>query len=136
MVFGGLLAAGDSVRATASLLDVKTGRTLAEFERRDIGGRMDRLSDSLTLAVLRELGRSRRIDMAHATSSPTASLAALKTYLQGEQFYRAAVWDSAQMHFERGAGARYVRSRSRTIGSLPFGAGATCTIRPTPSRSC
>ena len=100
VVYGGLLAAGDSVRATVSLLDVRTGRTVTEFERRDVSARMDRLSDSLTLGVLRELGRSRRIDMAHATSSPTNSLAALKTYLQGEQFYRAAVWDSAQVHFE------------------------------------
>jgi tetratricopeptide (TPR) repeat protein len=100
VVYGGLLAAGDSVRATVSLLDVRTGRTVSEFERRDVSARMDRLSDSLTLGVLRELGRSRRIDMAHATSSPTNSLAALKTYLQGEQYYRAAVWDSAQAHFE------------------------------------
>jgi serine/threonine-protein kinase len=100
VVYGGLLQAGDSVRATVSLLDVRTGRTVSEFERRDVTARMDRLSDSLTLGVLRELGRSRRIDMAHATSSPTNSLAALKTYLQGEQFYRAAVWDSAQAHFE------------------------------------
>jgi len=101
VLFGGLLSAGDSVRATVSLLDVKTGRTLAEFEQRDSAARMDRLSDSLARAVLRELGRSRRIDMAHAISSPTVSLAALKTYLQGEQFYRAAVWDSAQSHFEQ-----------------------------------
>ena len=101
VLYGGLLSAGDSVRAMVSLLDVKTGRRIAEFERKDIGARMDRLSDSLTLAVLRELGRSRRIDMAHATSSPTMSLAALKAYLQGEQFYRAAVWDSAQVHFEQ-----------------------------------
>jgi len=100
VVYGGLLAAGDSVRATVSLLDVRTGRTVSEFERRDVSARMDRLSDSLTLGVLRELGRSRRIDMAHATSSPTNSLAALKTYLQGEQYYRAASWDSAQARFE------------------------------------
>ena len=58
-------------------------------------------TDSLTVAVLRELGRSRHIDMARATSSPTTSLAALKAYLQGEQFYRAAPWDSAQTWFER-----------------------------------
>jgi serine/threonine-protein kinase len=101
VLFGGIMSAGDSVRATMSLLDVRTGRTVAEFERKDIPGRMDRLSDSLALAVLQELGRSRRIDMAHATFSPTASLAALKAYLQGEQFYRVARWDSAQVHFER-----------------------------------
>jgi tetratricopeptide (TPR) repeat protein len=101
VLFGGLLAAGDSVRATVNLLDVKTGRTIAEIEQRDVADRIDRLSDSLAIAVLRELGRSRQIDMAHATSSPTVSLAALKAYLQGEQFYRAARWDSAQKHFER-----------------------------------
>jgi tetratricopeptide (TPR) repeat protein len=100
VLFGGLLAAGDSVRATVSLLDAKTGRRLADIEQRDLSNRIDRLSDSLAIAVLRELGRSRRVDMAHATSWPTTSLSALKAYLQGEQFYRAALWDSAQMHFE------------------------------------
>jgi serine/threonine-protein kinase len=101
VLFGGLLAAGDSVRASVKLLDVGTGKTLAEFERRDVAGRIDRLSVSLALTALRELGRSRRIDMARAAFSPTTSLAALKAYLQGEQYYRAALWDSAQTHFER-----------------------------------
>ncbi|HEX6050288.1 MAG TPA: serine/threonine-protein kinase [Gemmatimonadaceae bacterium] len=101
VLFGGLLAAGDSVRATAVLLDASDGHVLGEFERRDVADRVDRLSDSLTVAVLRELSRSRRLDMARATSSPSASLPALKSYLQGEQFYRAAMWDSAQTRFER-----------------------------------
>ena len=101
VLFGGLLEAGDSVRATGVLLDARDGRVVAEFEHRDIEDRVDRLSDSLTVAVLRELGRSRRLDMARATSSPSASLPALKAYLQGEQFYRAAMWDSAQTRFER-----------------------------------
>ena len=101
VLFGGLLAAGDSVRATAVLFDAHAGHVLGEFERRDIADRVDRLSDSLTVAVLRELGRSRRLDMARATSSPSASLPALKAYLQGEQFYRAATWDSATSRFER-----------------------------------
>ena len=74
--------------------------SLAEIEQVDTAGRMDRLSDSLAVAVLRELGRSRRTDLAHATSWPTTSLTALKAYLHGEQFYRAALWDSAQKHFE------------------------------------
>jgi TolB-like protein len=101
VLFGGLLAAGDSIRATVVLLDARTGRTLAEIERRDLPERIDRLSDSLTITVLRELGRVRQIGLMRATQSPTPSLAALKAYLQGEQFYRAAVWDSAQTHFER-----------------------------------
>ena len=101
VLYGGLLAAGDSVRATAVLYDAVAGHKLAEIERRDIAARVDRLSDSLTVAVLRELGRSRRIDIARATSSPTTSFPALKAYLQGEQFYRATLWDSAQARFER-----------------------------------
>jgi serine/threonine-protein kinase len=100
VVFGGLLSAGDSVRASLSMLDVASGRTIADIQNVDAGDRMDRLSDSLAVAVLRAIGRSRNIDVAHATSSPTASLAALKEYLRGEQFYRAARWDSAQAYFE------------------------------------
>jgi serine/threonine-protein kinase len=101
VLFGLLLEAGDSVRVAAVLLDASTGQPLAEIERRDIPARVDRLTDSLTVGVLRELGRSRRIDMARATSAPTNSIAALKAYLQGEQFYRAAELDSAQTWFER-----------------------------------
>lgn len=99
VLFGGLLAARDSVRATAVLFDAATGKAIAEIEARDDTARVDQLSDSLTVAVLRELGRSRRIDMARATSSPSRSIAALKMYLQGEQFYRAALWDSAESRF-------------------------------------
>jgi len=101
VIYGGLLEAGDSVRASLVLLDASNGQPLAEIERRDVPARVDRLTDSLTVAVLRELGRSRHIDMARATSSPTNSIAALKAYLQGEQFYRAAELDSAQTWFER-----------------------------------
>ncbi len=101
VIFGGFLEAGDSVRATVVLLDAKTGRSLAEIERRDVPARIDRLTDSLTIDVLRALGRSRNIDVARATSAPTRSLPALKAYLQGEQFFRAAMWDSAQTWFER-----------------------------------
>ena len=36
VLYGGLLSAGDSVRATLSLLDVKTGRAIAEIEQRDL----------------------------------------------------------------------------------------------------
>jgi eukaryotic-like serine/threonine-protein kinase len=100
VLYGGLLNAADSVRATAVLLDAATGRTVAEFEKRDISSRMDRLADSMTVAVLREIGHSRGMDIANATTAATTSLAALKAYLQGEQYYRAARWDSAQFHFE------------------------------------
>jgi len=100
VLFGGLLASGDSVRVSASLFDVATGKALAEIEQRDVEGRMDRISDSLIVAVIREIARERKTDLAHATVSPTTSLPALKAYLLAEQFYRVALWDSAQVHFE------------------------------------
>jgi len=134
VVFGGLLVAGDSVRATLSMLDVASGRTVADIQYVDAADRMDRLSDSLTVAVLREIGRSRNIDLAHATSSPTTSLSALKEYLRGEQFYRAAEWDSAETHFvsalasdtafalayHRLATVRYWRDQRRIPDSTTF----------------
>jgi serine/threonine-protein kinase len=101
VLFGGLLRAGDSVRASVNLLDAATGRTLAEIEQRDVLNRIDRLSDSVTIALLREVGRLRGSDFARVAQWPRTSLGALKAYLQGEQFYRAALWDSAQLHFER-----------------------------------
>jgi serine/threonine-protein kinase len=101
VLYGGLLAAGDSVRAKAVLYDAVAGTSWRRSSGVTSRGEWTRLSDSLTVAVLRELGRSRRIDIARATSSPTTSLPALKAYLQGEQFYRATLWDSAQVRFER-----------------------------------
>jgi serine/threonine-protein kinase len=100
VLFGGLLESGDSVRVSVKLVDVATGKPLAEIEQRDAEGRMDRISDSLIVTVIREIARERKIDLAHATASPTTSLPALKAYLLAEQFYRAALWDSAQVHFE------------------------------------
>ena len=101
VLYGGLLTAGDSVRVSANLLDVKTGRVVVELEQRDLADRIDRLSDSLTVAVLRALGQSRPSGIAEEGSWPTSSLAALKAYLHGEQFSRAAQYDSAQLYFER-----------------------------------
>src|SRR5437773_2174459 len=62
VVFGGIVAAGpDSVRLTATVFDVGSGTALAELELHGTAARMDRLSDSLTVGVLRELGRTRPI---------------------------------------------------------------------------
>jgi len=88
-----------------AILDAETGRTLGWIERRDVPERMDRLTDSLTLAVLRELGRARRIEASRANFAPTRSLVALKEYLKGEQFHRRADWDSAQQRYQQAADA-------------------------------
>jgi serine/threonine-protein kinase len=85
----------DSVRLTAALFDVQDGRSLGEVEFRDHSASMDRLSDSLTLALLRLIGESRPIGAVRATALRSTSLPALRAFLQGEQFFRRTAWDSA-----------------------------------------
>jgi serine/threonine-protein kinase len=101
VVFGSLLAAGrDSARLTVTALDVADGRPLADLELRDAGDRVDRLADSLTVRLLRELGRTRGIEVFRATSMGSTSLPALKAFLRGEQWFRRASWDSAMASYD------------------------------------
>jgi len=101
-IFGSLVGAGgDSVRLAATLLDAATGRAVAEVERRGLTARMDRLVDSVTVALLNELGRTRPIGAARLTGLGSNSLPALKAFLQGEQLLRRTAWDSAAADYER-----------------------------------
>jgi len=102
LVFGSLVpVGGDSARLSATLLDVETERPLAELELRDTVGRIDRLADSLTVRVLAELGRHRRIELTRVASLGSTSPPALKAFLQGEQWFRRTAWDSATAAYER-----------------------------------
>jgi eukaryotic-like serine/threonine-protein kinase len=101
-VFGQLVAAtNDSVRLTATLYDVGTGNNLGEVELRDQSGAMDRLVDSLTFGLLRELGHSRPVGAVRTSALRSTSLPALKAFLQGEQFFRNTQWDSAIVAYGR-----------------------------------
>jgi len=105
VVFGGLVGAGaDSVRLTATVLDVASGTPAGEIELREASDRMDRLADSLTVRVLRELGRTRAIGVVRSASLGSKSLPALKAFLQGEQFLRRSEWDSALAYHQRAIG--------------------------------
>ncbi|MFN2566005.1 MAG: protein kinase [Gemmatimonadaceae bacterium] len=102
VVYGRVLRAGnDSVRLTATVLDAADRKPLVDVERRELGGRMDRLVDSLTVALLRELGRTRPVGAVRLASLGSTSLPALKAFLQGEQYYRRAAWDSALVHYDQ-----------------------------------
>jgi tetratricopeptide (TPR) repeat protein len=92
---------GDSVRLTSTLFDVGSGRPIGEFEIRDLAANMDLVSDSLTVALLRELGRYRPIAAVQATALRSTSLPALKAFLQGEQYFRRTAWDSALAAYQR-----------------------------------
>src|SRR6266566_2651138 len=103
VVLGTMFGAGtDSARVTARWLDVATGKVLGEgIEIRDMTSRMDRLTDSVTVGLLRELNRTRPIAAFRHASLGARSLPALSTFLRGEQFFRRAAWDSAMTHYRR-----------------------------------
>ena len=91
----------DSVRLTATLLDAGSGRPVADFELRGHATAMDELTDTLTVALLRELGKTRPIGAVRLASFGSTSLPALKAFLQGEQHLRRTEWDSALVAYNR-----------------------------------
>ncbi len=92
-------AGGDSIRVTMTLLDAEAGTSLAEL--RVVDSRLDRLADTLTVRVLRELSRSRAIGAVRAATLRARSLPALKAFLVGEQHYRRSEWDSALANYQQ-----------------------------------
>jgi serine/threonine-protein kinase len=102
VLYGALIpAGGDSARLTASLLDARTGQAVAEFDLRGPRDRVDRLADSLTLAVLRALAPPTALAAPAGSPLGTASPTALKAFLEGEQYYRRSEFDLAQPAFRR-----------------------------------
>ncbi|MFL5492830.1 MAG: hypothetical protein ACJ8DC_00445 [Gemmatimonadales bacterium] len=100
-VSGAVLSAGrDSVRLSASVLDVAMQLSLGDADIRGPIGRMDQLTDSLAVTLLRELSRTRSITAVRSGSMRATSLPALKAFLQGEQFFRHAAFDSAISYYE------------------------------------
>jgi DNA-binding SARP family transcriptional activator len=85
VLFGDLVrVASDSVRLRATVVDRDRDRPVAEFDRLDQVSRIDRLADSLSLAVMRALVPSTSAAYRYLRSPRTASLLALKAFLQGE----------------------------------------------------
>jgi TolB-like protein len=96
VVLGHVLEAGrDSARVTAWLVDVVTRRRAEPIELRDATDRMDRIADSLTLALLRDIGEVRPVGAVRRASMGSASLPAIRAFLRGEQHLRRTEWDSA-----------------------------------------
>ncbi|HMC55108.1 MAG TPA: serine/threonine-protein kinase [Gemmatimonadaceae bacterium] len=91
----------DSARLGIVVRDVTKGATISEIDRSDGVGHLDRLVDSATIAVLRDLSRLRPVVGTRLSAIGTHSLPALKEYLQGMQFYRRWDVDSARQRFER-----------------------------------
>jgi len=102
VLFGQLVSAGtDSARAVATLYDVASERTIAQFDLRDRADRIDRLADSVAVRIMGDLSRDRRLAGWQLRSLGSASPAALRAFLTGEQFYRGFNMDSAQWYYGR-----------------------------------
>jgi serine/threonine-protein kinase len=102
VVFGSLMGIGDdSVRVSATLVDIAGPTVLGDVEIRGTPERMDQLVDSLTMEVLRDLSDTRQIGAMRHTSIGSRSMPALKAFLAGEQAFRRTAWDSARAHYGR-----------------------------------
>jgi serine/threonine-protein kinase len=102
VVYGNLSPAGrDSVRVRATTLDALSGTPVAEFEGFEAVDRVDRLADSLTIELLRGLGRMTTGGEARAGAVGTRSIPALKAYLKGRHYARQGAGDSARAQYSR-----------------------------------
>ncbi|HYW31026.1 MAG TPA: serine/threonine-protein kinase [Gemmatimonas sp.] len=105
VLFGDLDALGrDSVRLRASLYDVGAKRLRADIDIRGESARVDALADTLALRVLRTLATDGGLGNARLYTLGTRSLPALKAFLQGQQFYRRAMVDSARIAYQAAVG--------------------------------
>ena len=126
VIFGSVGRIGlDSVTLRAVLLDRTTGTT-ADVEARGEERRIGELADSLSVRLLRIVGRGRPLAATRRTSIAARSLPALKEFLRAEQFYRRGAHDSALAHYDMALGhdpsfALALRRMAWVLG----GAGAT-----------
>jgi serine/threonine-protein kinase len=101
VVYGQLERSGrDSVTLTATLVDAAHSKAIAQTRRADVGARVDRAADQLTVAILRQAASSQGIRRAGERGFEPRSPAAMRAALAGEQFYRRAMWDSAIVRYK------------------------------------
>ena len=106
VVYGAVMRRGrDSVTLRASLLDRAGGAGKTDIEVSGEAARIGELTDSIGVQALRVLSSSRTIGSVRGTSIGSTSLPALKAFLQGEQFYRRGLWDSALTRYDQAIGA-------------------------------
>jgi eukaryotic-like serine/threonine-protein kinase len=101
VVFGSLLPAGpDSIRLTAEIVDARSGGSVGEIDVRESDARMDRVTDSATVGLIRELGRKLPIGAVRQGAFAAVDLPVLRSFLRGEQFFRRTAWDSAMAYYQ------------------------------------
>ncbi len=106
VVFGTVVPKGrDSVTLRAGVLDAVSGTGQREVEVSGESARIGELADSLGIRILQALGQSRAIGSVRQVSMGSRSLPALRAFLQGEQFYRRGLWDSALTRYDQAIAA-------------------------------
>ena len=101
VVFGSLLPAGpDSIRLTAQIVDAQSGGSVGEVDVRENNARMDRVTDSATVGLIRELGRKLPIGAVRQSAFAAVDLPVLRSFLRGEQFFRRTAWDFAMAYYQ------------------------------------
>jgi serine/threonine-protein kinase len=101
VLFGRLLGVTDSVRLTATLVDVRNQVSVGDVDLEEQANRVDRLVDSASVRLLRNLGAARPIGAVPTTSIGSRSMPALKAFLRGEQLYRQNQWVRAETLYLR-----------------------------------
>jgi serine/threonine-protein kinase len=91
----------DSVRVSATLLDVASGRPQDEVTYRGSTDHMDQITDSISVGLLRSIARSQPVGVARGSLGGARSLPALKALLESEQAFRRGAWTDAQSAAER-----------------------------------
>jgi serine/threonine-protein kinase len=98
---GSVVAAGEDVRINAELTSV-TGQSLAHAQVNGKANNVIALVDSLSLTLLRSIWTANEpIPSLRVGAITSNSVDAIRAYMQGEQFYRQAKWDSAIAAFTR-----------------------------------
>jgi eukaryotic-like serine/threonine-protein kinase len=96
----------DSLALSASLVDAADGGTVGrEVVVRGAAAQLDRMSDSVSVLLLNEIARVRKLTGVRSLALGIAPLPVLKPFLQGEQFYRRTEWDSAMVYYDRALAA-------------------------------
>lgn len=100
VLMGSIVSTGGTARLTAQLY----GRDGDELSSASVDGPVDsvlKLSNSLALALLRDIWRSRApLPSANASGIRSSSVDAIRAYLTGESYHRRGEWESAQAEFE------------------------------------
>ncbi len=91
----------DSLELSALLVDVANGTVVGEAKSRQLASRIDLLTDTVTFRLLDLLRTRREIGAVRLAGLGATSLTSLKSFLQGEQFYRRTAWDSALANYQK-----------------------------------